>query len=80
MIVRNGRVIPGHSPVTTPRGDLQEFQRFMTDWVAAVQSAAAAGKSIDDAAASIDLTSKYPSFKKERYKAAITAVYAELKK
>jgi glyoxylase-like metal-dependent hydrolase (beta-lactamase superfamily II) len=72
-------VIPGHSPVTTPR-DLQEFQRFMTDWVAAVQSAAAAGKSIDEAAASIDLTSKYPTFKNERYKAAITAVYAELKK
>jgi hypothetical protein len=52
----------------------------MADWVAAVQSAAAAGKSIDDAAASIDLTSKYPGFKNERYKTAITAVYTELKK
>jgi glyoxylase-like metal-dependent hydrolase (beta-lactamase superfamily II) len=72
-------VIPGHSPVTTPR-DLQEYQRFVTDWVAAVQSAAAAGKSVDDAAAAIDLTSKYPGYKNERYKAAITAVYAELKK
>jgi glyoxylase-like metal-dependent hydrolase (beta-lactamase superfamily II) len=72
-------VIPGHSPVTTPK-DLQEYQRFMTDWIAAVQSAAAAGKSVDDAAASIDLTSKYPTYKNERYKAAITAVYAELKK
>jgi glyoxylase-like metal-dependent hydrolase (beta-lactamase superfamily II) len=72
-------VIPGHSPVTTPK-DLQEYQRFMTEWIAAVQSAAAAGKSVDDAAASIDLTSKYPGFKNERYKAAITAVYAELKK
>jgi glyoxylase-like metal-dependent hydrolase (beta-lactamase superfamily II) len=72
-------VIPGHSPVTTPK-DLQEYQRFMTDWIAAVQSAAAAGKSVDDAAASIDLTSKYPGYKNERSKAAITAVYAELKK
>ena len=72
-------VIPGHSPVTTPK-DLQEYQRFMTDWIAAVQSAAAAGKSVDDAAASIDLTTKYPGYKNERYKAAITAVYAELKK
>jgi cyclase len=72
-------VIPGHSPVTTPK-DLQQYQRFMTDWVAAVQAAAAAGKSVDDAAASIDLTSKYPGYKNERYKAAITAVYAELKK
>ena len=72
-------VIPGHSPVTTPK-DLQQFQRFMTDWVAAVQSAAAAGKTVDEAAAAIDLTSKYPGYKSERYKAAIPAVYAELKK
>jgi len=72
-------VIPGHSPVTTPK-DLQEYQRFMTDWVAAVQSAAAAGKSVDDAASSIDLTSKYPGYTKERYKASITVVYAELGK
>ena len=72
-------VIPGHSPVTTPK-DLQEYQRFVTDWVAAVQSAAAAGKSVDEAAAAIDLTSKYPGYKSERYKAAIPAVYAELKK
>ncbi len=72
-------VIPGHSPVTTPK-DLQEYQRFMTDWVAAVQSAAAAGKSADDAAASIDLTKKYPGYTKERYKASVAAVYAELKK
>jgi len=72
-------VIPGHSPVTTP-AELQQYQRFMTDWVAAVQAAAAAGKSVDDATASINLTSKYPAYKNERYKAAITAVYAELKK
>jgi cyclase len=72
-------VIPGHSPVTTP-ADLQQYQRFMADWVAAVQAAAAAGKSVDDATASINLTGKYPTYKNERYKAAITAVYAELKK
>ena len=72
-------VIPCHSPVTTPK-DLQEYQRFVTDWVAAVQSAAAAGKTVDEAAAAIDLTSKYPGYKSERYKAAIPAVYAELKK
>ena len=45
-----------------------------------MQAAAAAGKSVDDAAASIDLTGKYPGYKNERAKAAITAVYAELKK
>ena len=63
----------------TPK-DLQEFQRFMTDWVAAVQAAASAGKTIDEATASIDLSAKYPTYKKERYKASITAVYAELGK
>ena len=72
-------VIPGHSPVTTPK-DLQEFQSFLTDWVAAVQAAANAGKTIDEATASIDLSAKYPTYKKERYKASITAVYAELGK
>jgi cyclase len=72
-------VIPGHSPVTTPK-DLQEYQKFMEEWIKAVQSANAAGKSAEAAAASIDLTSKYPGYKKERYAAAITAVYAELKK
>jgi hypothetical protein len=68
--------LPGHSPVTA-RKDLQGYQRFTTDWVAAVQSAAEAGKSADDAAA-IDLTSKYPGYKNERYTAAMTPVFAEL--
>jgi len=72
-------VIPGHSPVTTPK-DLQEYQRYLTEWVAAVQSAAAAGKSIDEATASINLAAKYPGYKNERAKNAITAIYAELGK
>src|SRR6516225_5135709 len=72
-------VIPGHSPVTTPK-DLQEYQRFIVEWVAAVQSASTAGKSSEQAAESIDLAAKYPGYKKERYKAAIDSVYAELKK
>ena len=72
-------VIPGHSPVTTPK-DLQEYQRFIVEWVAAVQSASAAGKSSEQAAESIDLAAKYPGYRKERYKTAIDSVYAELKK
>jgi cyclase len=71
-------VIPGHSPVTTPK-DLQEYQRYTADLLAAVQTAMKAGKSADDAAASIDLASKYPGYKSERVKAAVTALYAELK-
>jgi len=72
-------VIPGHSPVTTPN-DLQQYQKFMAEWIAAVQAAAKAGKSADDAAASIDLTAKYPGYKKERYRTAIGSVYQELGK
>ena len=72
-------VIPGHSPVTSPK-DLQEYQRFIAEWVAAVQSASTAGKSSEQAAESIDLAAKYPGYKKERYKAAIDSVYAEVKK
>lgn len=71
-------VIPGHSPVTTPK-DLQEYQRYTADLLAAVQTAMKAGKSADEAAASIDLASKYPGYKSERVKAAVTALYAELK-
>ena len=72
-------VIPGHSPVATPK-DLQEFQRFIADFVAAVQSAANSGKSVDEAIASINLSSKYPGYTNNNYKNAIAAVYAELKK
>jgi glyoxylase-like metal-dependent hydrolase (beta-lactamase superfamily II) len=72
-------VIPGHNPVTTLK-DLQEYQRFMTDWVAAVQTAAKAGKSVDEAIASINLTAKYPGYTNENSKNAIAAVYAELGK
>src|SRR5262249_2226390 len=39
-------VIPGHSPVTTPK-DFEEYQRFNADLVASVQGAMKAGKSVD---------------------------------
>jgi glyoxylase-like metal-dependent hydrolase (beta-lactamase superfamily II) len=70
-------VIPGHSPVM-PLSNLQEFQRYMTDLVAATESAKKSGKSAADAAASINLTAKYPDYKSERVKAAVEAIYAEL--
>jgi len=71
-------LIVGHSPLRKP-AELQEYQRFITDFVAAVRDANKAGKSVDEAAASINLNSKYPGYKNERYKAAIQAVYDELK-
>ena len=72
-------VIPGHSPVATLK-DLQEFQRYSADLLKATEAAIKEGKSAEDAGKSIDLTAKYPGYKNERVAAAVTAIYAELKK
>jgi glyoxylase-like metal-dependent hydrolase (beta-lactamase superfamily II) len=71
-------VIPGHSPVMTPK-DLQEYQRYTADFLAAVEAAKKSGKSAADAAASINLSAKYPGYTSERVKAAVDALYTELK-
>jgi cyclase len=71
-------LIVGHSPLRKVP-ELKEYQQFMTDFAAAVRQAKTAGKSVDDAAASIDLSAKYKDYKKDRYKAAIQAIYDELK-
>jgi cyclase len=71
-------LIVGHSPLRKP-SELQEYQRFMTDFVAAVRDANKSGKSVDQATASINLNAKYPGYKNERYKMAIQAIYEELK-
>ena len=72
-------IIPGHQPVTTP-AMLQEYERFMTDLVSEVQAAVKAGKTADQAAASINLTTKYQGYRTDRMKAAIEAIYGELGK
>jgi cyclase len=71
-------VVPGHSPVTTPK-DLQEYQRFNAEWVKAAEDARKSGKTVDEAAASIHVADKYPGYKSERLKAAVQAVYDEAK-
>ena len=71
-------LIVGHSPLRKVP-ELKEYQQFMTDFVAAVEQAKGAGKSVDDATASIDLSAKYKDYKKERYKAAIQSIYDEMK-
>jgi glyoxylase-like metal-dependent hydrolase (beta-lactamase superfamily II) len=72
-------VIGGHQPVQQWK-DLVEYQRFNADLLAAVESAKKAGKSVDDAAASINLTGKYAGYESARTKAAIQAIYDELDK
>jgi cyclase len=71
-------LIVGHSPLRTVP-ELREYQRFMTDFVSAVQAARKSGKTVDAAAASIDLGAKYNGYQSERYKAAVQALYDELK-
>jgi glyoxylase-like metal-dependent hydrolase (beta-lactamase superfamily II) len=70
-------VIPGHIPVTN-RAALDEFQRFTSDLLGAVQSAKKAGQSADAATASINLSTKYKGYGSERLKAAVEAIYSEL--
>jgi cyclase len=71
-------VIPGHSPLQTPK-DVMEYQRFTADLLAHAQAALKAGQSVDDATASFKVD-KYPGYKNERVKGSIQAVYDELKK
>jgi cyclase len=71
-------LIVGHSPLRTVP-ELREYQQFMTDFVAAARQAKAAGKSVDEAAASINLNDKYKGYDNQRYKAALQVVYNELK-
>jgi len=71
-------VIPGHSPMQTPK-DLQEFQRFVADLSRHAQDSMKAGKTVDEAFASFSVD-KYPGYKNERVKGSIQAVYDELKK
>jgi cyclase len=71
-------VIPGHSPMQTPK-DLQDYQRFTADMLSHAVNEMKAGKTVDDAFASFKVD-KYPGYKNERVKTAIQAVYDELKK
>jgi cyclase len=70
-------IIPGHGPLRS-MAELAEYRQFMIDFVAATRHAMAAGKSVDDAAASIHLESKYGDYRRERYRAAVAAIYGEL--
>jgi cyclase len=72
-------VIPGHSPITTLK-DLETYQRYNADLVAEARDAMTAGKSVDEATASIHLETKYPGYQATRVKAAVQVIYDELKK
>jgi glyoxylase-like metal-dependent hydrolase (beta-lactamase superfamily II) len=70
-------VIPGHIPPTT-RADLEEFQRFTAELLAATQAAKKAGQSAEAAAKSINVTAKFKGYTSERLGPAIQALYQDL--
>jgi glyoxylase-like metal-dependent hydrolase (beta-lactamase superfamily II) len=70
-------VVPGHSPLMK-WSDLQEYQRYTADLLAATQAAKRDGKNADAAAASINLTDKYKGYTSEGQKLAVAAIYDEL--
>jgi cyclase len=71
-------VIPGHSPIMTPK-DLQDYQKFTADLLSYAIDQMKGGKTVADAAAGFKVD-KYPGYKNERLQASIQAVYDELKK
>ena len=60
--------------------DVQEYIDFNRDFLAAVNEAMNAGKSVDEAAATLKLPDKYKAYGMEHAKANIQAIYAELRK
>ena len=71
-------VIPGHSGVTDWKAAV-EFADFNRDFLAAVESAIKAGKSADEAAATLQLGERWKDYGMGRLRANVAAIYAELK-
>ena len=80
------RVIPGHAP--PPPGspifqwmtwdDVREYGAFMQDLLDAVRAAHEAGRSVEEAAANLELQDKYPDYALDRAERAVGAIYDEL--
>ena len=70
--------------ITTPRtmrwSDVQEYADFNRDFLAAVQEARQAGKTADEAAATLRLPEKYKAYDMQRARANVEAIYRELRK
>ena len=74
-------IITGHSTVMTV-ADLTEYAQFNKDFLADVQAAKKAGKSVDDVAGSWKMPAKYTGYgapQAARLKANVQVVYDELK-
>ena len=72
-------VIPGHNPVTDWK-TFQEFGEFNREFFAAVEAALKAGKTAEDAAATLKLPEKFKGYGMGSKKAYVDIIYSELKK
>jgi len=68
------------NPRTMTWNDLQEYADFNRDFLAAVRQAIAAGKTADDAAASLQLPERYKSYDMSQAGANVRTIYRELGK
>jgi len=68
--------------ITTPRtmtwADVQEYAEFNRDFLAAVKEARAAGKSAEQAAATLRLPERYRDYDMQQAPANVAAIYDEL--
>jgi len=68
------------NPRTMTWNDLQEYADFNRDFLAAVRQAIAAGKTADEAAASLQLPERYKSYDMSQARANVRTIYRELGK
>jgi glyoxylase-like metal-dependent hydrolase (beta-lactamase superfamily II) len=79
-------VIPGHIPPPpgspmrgwTTWNDLRQYARFNRDFLEAARASRAAGHSVDEAVAALDLWTRYPDYGMDRAAANMQAIYDEL--
>jgi cyclase len=72
-------VIPGHTPTTTTWYAFVEFGEFNAAFLAAVQQAFDAGKTVDEAVAGLTLPEKFKDYGMQNAKDNVAKIYAELK-
>ncbi len=58
--------------------DLREYADFNRDFLASVRASHEAGRSVDEAAANLDLPERYADYDMEQARANVEAIYAEL--
>jgi cyclase len=72
-------VIPGHTPTTTTWKAFVEFGEFNAAFLAAVQQAFDAGKTVDEAVAGLTLPDQFKDYGMQNAKDNVAKIYAELK-